>query len=140
MAIVYLGLGSNLGNRHANIETAVRLMAAHDITVLKISSLIETDPVGEPPQRKFLNAVAKVETHLSPKTLLKNLNSIEAELGRERSIKNGPRTIDIDILLYDQVNITSPKLTIPHPRMHERAFVLGPLNEIEPSLSQGTLR
>lgn len=95
---------------------------------------METDPVGGPPQPKFLNAVAKIETRLSPVELLNQCHGIEKELGRVRDVPNGPRPIDLDILLYDRLVLDTPRLTIPHPRMFERAFVLEPLKEIEPAL------
>ena len=133
MAVVYIGLGSNLGDREKNIKTAIRLLQSQHFVVDKISTLIETEPVGFLDQEKFLNAVLKGTTPLSPVDLLWHTQSIEKKLGRMRTIPNGPRTIDIDILLYDHEQISTPQLTIPHPRMWERDFVLGPLKEIEPN-------
>ncbi len=130
MAIVYLGLGSNMGNREKHIHDALDLLTQKNIAVIAISSLIETDPVGGPPQGKFLNGALRAETDLSPEELLICLKTIEKELGRKTSIKNGPRPIDIDILLYDNISIKTPTLTIPHPRMKQRDFVMRPLKEI----------
>ncbi len=130
MPIVFLGLGSNLGDREKNIRQALELLEADAVIVQKISSIIETDPVGGPQQGLFLNAAAKVETDLSPHDLLRKIHQIEASLGRVRDVKNGPRTIDIDILLYDDRKVNDLDLIIPHPRMRERAFVMRPLGEI----------
>ncbi len=135
MATVYLGLGSNLGDRHKNIASAIDHLNQNGIVVKKLSTIIETDPVGGPAtQGKFLNAVAKTETDLSPQNLRSTLKTIEQTLGRIKTVKNGPRTIDLDILLYDTQVINTPELTIPHPRMLERNFVLSPLKEIAPDL------
>ena len=134
MATIYLGLGSNLGDRKANIDRSVSLLVENDINILKHSTIIETDPVGGPKQNKFLNSVIKAETELSPLELLTVINKIEEQLGRVRTISNGPRTIDIDILIYDNLEINDPDLSIPHPRMLERDFVLIPLKEIEPGI------
>ncbi|VAX35083.1 2-amino-4-hydroxy-6-hydroxymethyldihydropteridinepyrophosphokinase [hydrothermal vent metagenome] len=130
MAIVYLGIGSNLGNRRKNIEKAYTLLEKKNIYIIKKSSLIETNPVGGPPQGLFFNGVIKVETDLSPHNFLKTLQSIEVELGRQKTVRNGPRLIDLDILFYDDIKINTPKLTIPHPRIFEREFVLIPLKDI----------
>ena len=133
MATVYLGLGSNLGDREKNIQDAVSLLKDF-ITVEKFSTIIETEPVGFLEQGKFLNAVLKGTTQLSAFDLLAETKSIENKLGRVRTLRNGPRTIDIDILLYDYEKISTPQLTIPHPQMWERDFVMGPLKEIEPDI------
>ena len=130
MATVYLGLGSNLGDRAGNIRDAVRRLGAAGVSPVRLSAIIETDPVGGPPQGLFLNAVLKAETALCPLDVLKAGQAVEAQLGRVRGIKNGPRTIDIDILLYDEIRIDTPALVLPHPRMQERAFVMGPLGEV----------
>jgi 2-amino-4-hydroxy-6-hydroxymethyldihydropteridine diphosphokinase len=132
MAVVYLGLGSNIGNRAEQLNRAVELMKKSGIAIQKISTSIETDPVGGPPQGKFLNAAVMAETTLSPVELLKTIQAIESSMGRGRTIANAPRSIDIDILLYDKLILQSQDLTIPHPRMHQRAFVLDPLREIAP--------
>ncbi len=134
MAVAYIALGSNLGDRVSYIMSAVASLQEKGASVLKQSTIIETDPVGGPPQPKFLNAVVKIETRLSPVELLNQCQAIEQKLGRVRSVINGPRTIDLDILLYDRLVLDTPRLTIPHPRMFERAFVLEPLKEMEPAL------
>ncbi len=134
MAIAYIGLGSNLGDRAAHIQTAIDLLQEMGTVILKCSKIIETDPVGGPAQNKFLNAVVKIETPLSPFKLLSQCQRIEQRLGRVRDIHHGPRTIDLDILLYDQLLVDTQSLRIPHPRMLERNFVLEPLKEIEPDL------
>jgi len=130
MPIVYLGLGSNLGDRARNIHEAVRLLGEAGVMPVVLSSIIETDPVGGPPQGLFLNAVLKAETSLPPLGLLKAVHAVELVLGRVRTVINGARTIDVDILLYDQVMLNTPELVIPHPRMREREFVMRPLREI----------
>ena len=130
MATVYLGLGSNLGDRAGYIRDAVGLLGAAGISPVRSSTIIETDPVGGPPQGLFLNAVLKAETDLCPLDVLKAGQAVEAKLGRVRGIKDGPRTIDIDILLYDEIAMDTPQLVIPHPRMRERPFVMGPLREV----------
>ena len=130
MATVYLGIGSNMGDRQRHIRDALNSLRQKKIKISRISSVIETEPVGGPPQARFLNAALKVETELSPDALLFCLKSIEKEFGREPTVKNGPRPIDIDILLYDNICIQTPMLTIPHPRMKKRDFVMRPLEEI----------
>ncbi|MEW5894521.1 MAG: 2-amino-4-hydroxy-6-hydroxymethyldihydropteridine diphosphokinase [Candidatus Omnitrophota bacterium] len=132
--VVFLALGSNMGDRRKNIDRALSLLKLYGLTILKVSSIIETEPVGGPPQEKFLNAALKAETSLNPVKLLSVLKSIETEMGRKPSGKNFPRPIDIDILLYDNISINSPTLIIPHPRMFERDFVKRPLKEIEPHI------
>lgn len=134
MATAYLAIGSNLGNRHDYIGRALRMLEEDGVKILKCSSIIETDPVGGPAQGKFLNAVLEVTTHLSPEDLLHVCQSIENKLDRVRTVKNGPRTIDLDILLYDELVVQSPLLTIPHPRMWLRDFVTQPLLEIAPHI------
>ena len=128
---VYLGVGSNLGNREKNINTAVRkLQATKGIEVTKVSSLIETEPEGGPPQNRFLNGAIEIRTKLSPYELLKLLKRIEKELGRTPTVKKGPRTIDLDILTFGNEKLDSPHLKIPHPRMRKREFVMKPLREL----------
>jgi len=134
LAIVYLGLGSNLGDREQYINAAITALNHAGISVIKTSTFIETEPQGGPPQGKYLNAVCEARTDLTPNELLHEVKFIEEKLGRKKNVVNGPREIDIDILLYDQLRLISPQLTIPHPRMKERAFVLEPLKEIAPSL------
>lgn len=132
MTTVYLSLGSNLGNRELNIQKAIYHLENSGIFIEETSSVIETDPVGGPPQGKFFNTVLKVETSYSPHQLLQTIKSIEQKMGRKKTIINGPRVIDIDILLFDDQSIHTPELTIPHPRMKERDFVMRPLKEIAP--------
>ncbi len=129
----YLGLGSNLSDRLANLQAAVDLLAAQPgLRVARSSRVYETDPIGGPPQPDYLNAVLEVETDLSPSELLAACLRVEASLGRVRAERWGPRVIDIDVLTYDELRVDEPELTIPHPRMQERAFVLMPLFELDP--------
>lgn len=131
----FLSLGSNMGNRLDMLKGAVQLLMDHpSIRVVAISSLYETDPVGFTDQDPFLNMVVRLRTELSALALLDACQEIEQKLNRERLIRWGPRTIDLDILLYNQENIKTERLIVPHPRMHERAFVLIPLLEVNPSL------
>jgi len=130
MTRAYLGLGANLGDRDATIRAAVAALP----DVVAVSELRETDPVGVTDQPRFLNGVAALETELSPRALLERLLAVEHELGRERRERWGPRTIDLDLLLYGDAEIDEPGLTVPHPRLHERAFVLEPLAELAPGL------
>jgi 2-amino-4-hydroxy-6-hydroxymethyldihydropteridine diphosphokinase len=131
----YLSLGSNMGNRLHMLKQAVRLLMEHpSVEVMAISSLYETDPVGFTDQEPFLNMVVRVQTSLAALELLDVCQEVEQRLNRERLIRWGPRTIDLDILLYNQDNMNSERLTVPHPRMHERAFVLIPLLEVNPLL------
>ncbi|HYO07509.1 MAG TPA: 2-amino-4-hydroxy-6-hydroxymethyldihydropteridine diphosphokinase [Tepidisphaeraceae bacterium] len=134
MFSTYLALGSNLGDRHENIASAIaRLREAPDIKVMKVSSLLENAAVGGPAgSPAFVNAAAEVETSLSPQALLERLLEIEREMGRVRRERWGPRVIDLDILLYGDHVIDQPHLRVPHPLMHERRFVLAPLAEIAP--------
>ncbi|MBM7580678.1 2-amino-4-hydroxy-6-hydroxymethyldihydropteridine diphosphokinase [Jeotgalibacillus terrae] len=131
MPTAYLSLGSNIGDAKRNLQEAVKMLdASPSIEVTKVSSIYETDPVGFTDQQVFLNIAAEVKTELSAEGLLDEAQGVEQSLGRERKIHWGPRTIDLDILLYDTDNIQSERLTVPHPYMHERSFVLVPLNEI----------
>ena len=131
----YIGLGANLGNREQSMEQAWReLGALPTIQVVKVSSLYETDPMGMTEQPKFLNAAAELRTTLSALDLLAQLLQLEQKMGRIRSVRWGQRTIDMDILLYNNEVINSPGLTVPHPRLAERTFVLVPLAEIAPLL------
>ncbi len=131
--VVYLGLGSNVGDRLENMRSAVRMIDEHEACrVQKVSSLYETAPVGFIEQPDFLNAVIEVVTSLDPRKFLRLCSHIEKSLGRKRTIRWGPRVIDIDILIYDNTAITSEELIIPHPRIKSRAFVLVPLAEIAP--------
>ena len=136
MPLVYVGLGSNLGDREQTIRGALaRIEADPEIDVVAVSSLRETDPVGYTDQPKFVNGAAALRTELSPKALLERLLQIERELGRERSgPRYGPRTIDVDLLLYGSDEVDEPGLRIPHPRLAEREFVLEPLAELDSDL------
>jgi 2-amino-4-hydroxy-6-hydroxymethyldihydropteridine diphosphokinase len=137
----YLALGSNLGDRLATLQHAVdALGAVPGIAVTGSSRVWETAPVGGPEQGAFLNAVVELETRLDPFDLLAAASEVETGLGRTREIRWGPRTIDIDILLMDGRTVDEPTLCVPHPRMHERAFVLMPLLELlpDPVLPDGT--
>jgi 2-amino-4-hydroxy-6-hydroxymethyldihydropteridine diphosphokinase len=140
MKTIYLSLGSNLGGREQNIARAIAMMAERGIRIVRQSSLFETEPVGLRAQGWFLNCAAEAETGLMPRQLLHTIQRIEHELGRRRTVANGPRTIDIDILLLGSSVIHSPELDVPHPRMTERRFVLVPLNEIAPSLRHPVLK
>ena len=133
---VYVGLGSNLGDREYAIRAALeRLGETEGVRVVKVSSVRETDPVGFLEQPAFLNAAAELETTLSPQDLLRTLLVVERELGRTREgPRFGPRTIDLDLLVYGDVVVDEPGLTVPHPRLHERRFALEPLAELAPGL------
>ncbi|MBS3128746.1 2-amino-4-hydroxy-6-hydroxymethyldihydropteridine diphosphokinase [Candidatus Woesearchaeota archaeon] len=131
MTKVFLGLGSNLGDRKAYLEKAMSCLK-EKTKIVACSSLYKTEPVGYGNQNDFYNRVIEIETRLQPKKLLTFLQKIEKKLGKKKKRKNGPRTIDIDILLYDRLVIKEKNLIIPHPRMHERRFVLIPLKEIAP--------
>jgi 2-amino-4-hydroxy-6-hydroxymethyldihydropteridine diphosphokinase len=127
-----LGLGSNLGDRLANLQAVVDLLGRRPgVHVLRSSRVYETDPVGGPPQPKYLNAVVEIETSLEPHELLSACLEVEGELGRVRVERWGPRTIDVDLLTFDERTVDEPDLVVPHPRMHERAFVLLPLAELD---------
>ena len=127
----FLGLGTNLGDRLANLQRAVDILAATPgVRVIRSSRVYETAPVG-PPQPDFLNAVVEVETDLDPHGLLAAAAAVETELHRVREVHWGPRTIDVDVLTFDDRTIDAPDLVVPHPRMHERAFVLAPLLELD---------
>ncbi|HEU6445363.1 MAG TPA: 2-amino-4-hydroxy-6-hydroxymethyldihydropteridine diphosphokinase [Gaiellaceae bacterium] len=145
MPLVYVALGANLGDREGTIRTALRRLDSHEqIEVERVSSLRETDPVGYEEQPPFLNGVARLRTDLEPRELLTLLLDLERDLGRTRhGPRFGPRTIDLDILLYGDRIIDEPGLRVPHPRMGERAFVLEPLAELDPDLEvpgRGRLR
>jgi 2-amino-4-hydroxy-6-hydroxymethyldihydropteridine diphosphokinase len=136
MARAYVGLGANLGDREATIRRAVELLsAAPGVSLVGVSTLRETDPVGYLDQPPFLNGAAAVETELAPPELLAVLLEIERELGRRRDgARFGPRTIDLDLLVVDGYVADEPGLTVPHPRLHERRFALEPLAELDPAL------
>jgi 2-amino-4-hydroxy-6-hydroxymethyldihydropteridine diphosphokinase len=138
MSRAFLGLGSNLGDKAANIREAVRLLEVDpDTQVVARSSFYSTAPVGYLDQDDFINAVVEIQTSRSPLELLGLCHQIEQSLGRIRILRWGPRTMDMDILWYDDVVLESPELTLPHPRMSERAFVLVPLAEIAPEIVLG---
>jgi 2-amino-4-hydroxy-6-hydroxymethyldihydropteridine diphosphokinase len=128
---VYLALGSNLGERHEHLREALKCLPPK-VELYKVSSVYETAPVGYQDQPDFLNMACQGETQLSPQALLRYVKDIERTIGRQVTFRNGPRVIDIDILLYDHLCIQENDLVIPHPRMAERAFVLAPLAEIAP--------
>jgi 2-amino-4-hydroxy-6-hydroxymethyldihydropteridine diphosphokinase len=131
--IVYLSLGSNLGDRAANLEQAIARLSKLG-TLSAVSSFYETEPVEFTSQPFFLNCAVALETSLMPKQLLARLNAIEFEMGRKRIINKGPRVVDIDILLFQRSIIDTPQLVVPHPALHERRFVLEPLAEIAPEV------
>ena len=137
MSVIYLGLGSNLGDRHENIKRALSLISERVGEILALSSFYETEPWGYDSPNSYINAAVKVETQLPPEELLSITQEIERETGRNKKTSCGEyhdRTIDIDILLYDDLKIQTPELTIPHPLMHQRQFVLQPLSEIVPNI------
>ena len=132
MSRAFLSVGSNMGDRGSYLRFALKSLAEHEgIRPIRGSSIYETDAWGPVEQDKYLNACLEVETDLSPSDLLDACQSIESAAGRAREVRWGPRTLDIDILLYDDLTIDSPRLTIPHPRMRQRLFVLVPLMELE---------
>ena len=137
---VYLSIGSNLGGRERNLRDALGLLAGPSLRILRVSSFYETEPRDVADQPWFLNAVVEAETDLFPKQLLARLQKIERQLGRKRIRPKGPRTIDIDILLYGEAVIATDDLTVPHPRMEERRFVLEPLAELGPDLRHPVTR
>jgi len=134
MVDAYIGIGANLGERESTMKRALKMLDEHsDVDVMEVSKFIETEPVGGPPnQPKFLNGAVHVETMLAAESLLNEMQSVEKRLGRTRETPWGPRTIDLDLLLYGDAIIDEPRLKVPHPRMHERLFVLIPLAEIAP--------
>ncbi len=133
MARAYIGIGANLGDAPTQVRAAMAAIGAlPDTKLASASSLYRTAPVGYADQPDFINAVAAVDTTLAPHALLAALQDIEQRFGRQRSFKDAPRTLDLDVLLYDDRHIDDTVLNVPHPRMHERAFVLAPLAEIAP--------
>jgi 2-amino-4-hydroxy-6-hydroxymethyldihydropteridine diphosphokinase len=133
MTIAYIGIGSNVGERELFCRDAVEALADTDgIDIQGVSSLYETEPVGGPPQRSFVNLVVKIECELSPRRLLETCKGIEERMGREPSdIHWGPRVVDLDVLLFGDEKVNEPGVEIPHPRIRERRFVLVPLLEID---------
>jgi 2-amino-4-hydroxy-6-hydroxymethyldihydropteridine diphosphokinase len=140
MKTVYLSLGSNVGNREVMLQKAVRLLASADFRITRISSIYETEPQDVRGQPWFLNMVLEAETTLFPRQLLGRIQKVEQQLGRRRLAPKGPRTIDIDILLFGAAVIDTTGLTVPHPRMAERRFVLEPMTELAPDLRHPVLR
>lgn len=139
MERVYLSLGSNIGERRRNIARAVEELRARGVSVIRESALYETEPVELREQNWFLNSAVEAETNLSPEELLQTILRIERCLGRERRVPKGPRVIDIDILLYDDRELHTPEIDIPHPRIAERRFVLVPLAEIASGVTHPSL-
>jgi 2-amino-4-hydroxy-6-hydroxymethyldihydropteridine diphosphokinase len=135
VSLAYIGLGSNLGDREENLRGALERL--NELGRVRVSSFRETEPVGVTDQPRFVNAAAELETDLSPQDLLARLLEIERDLGRDRARERrwGPRTIDLDLLLYGDQVLDEPGLTVPHPRLDERRFVLEPLHELAPELS-----
>ena len=133
---VYIGIGSNLGDRRANIKKALSLVKLlKNVRLKKVSSIYETDPIDGPKQDKFLNGVFEIGTKLEPSALLKELKKIEKAVGRKRKPKNHPRVIDLDILTFGDKKVNEKNLKIPHPKMHKREFVLKGLRELKKEIS-----
>jgi 2-amino-4-hydroxy-6-hydroxymethyldihydropteridine diphosphokinase len=131
----FVGIGSNLGDREDNLRRAVELLSVEDgVDVTAVSEIRETEPVGPVEQGPFLNGAVRIQTDLGPRELLERLLAVEQRLGRVREERWGPRTIDLDLLLYGDDAVDEPGLTVPHPRLHERRFVLEPLADLAPSL------
>lgn len=139
MHMVYLGLGSNIGKREDNCAKAISLLEKNGLKIAKRSTMHETEPWGVRDQPRFINMALEAETDLSPEELLTVIKTIENKMGRRPGKKWGPRIIDIDIIIYDNVSMTSDDLSIPHPLMHEREFVLRPMSEIAPDMKHPVL-
>lgn len=140
MKTVYLALGSNLGDREATLQKAIAILPSCGVEVVRVSSIYETEPMYVREQPSFLNLVLEGRTALFPIQLLNRLKMLEVELGRKRGPRNGPRVIDIDLILYERVVMETPRLVLPHPRMAERQFVLEPLAELAPDLLHPVLK
>jgi 2-amino-4-hydroxy-6-hydroxymethyldihydropteridine diphosphokinase len=140
LTVAYLGLGSNIGNREENIRQALDLLQTGDLRMLRLSSLYETEPMGFQDQPWFLNQVAEFATDLTPLQVLRRIQDVEKTLGRKREIINGPRIIDVDIVLFGDVVMKTEELTVPHPRYRERRFVLEPLAELNLTLKDPETR
>src|SRR5438270_4660273 len=140
MKTIYLSLGSNIGDREANLRAAIERLGNEGIRVLRTSPIYETEPLEYTSQRWFLNLVLEAETDLFPMQLLARTSKVERELGRVRGVPKGPRTIDIDILLYGRAVVHTARLEIPHPRMAERRFVLAPMVDLAPDLRHPVTR
>ena len=132
MPIAYIGIGSNLGNREENCQKAIALLIKKNIKITKRSSLYEIEPWGVKEQPRFINMAVEIETNLEPAELLKVIKEIENSMGRRKGIRWGPRVIDLDVLLYDDLILKTGELEIPHPAIKDREFVLKPLSEIAP--------
>jgi 2-amino-4-hydroxy-6-hydroxymethyldihydropteridine diphosphokinase len=131
----FVGIGSNLGDREDNLARAIELLSAEDgVEVVAVSEIRETEPVGPIAQGPFLNGAVRIDTDLGPAELLERLLAVEQRLGRVRRERFGPRTIDLDLLLYGEKVVDEPGLTVPHPRLHERRFALEPLSDLAPGL------
>ncbi len=135
---IFFAIGTNLGDRFANLRAALRSLPP-DVELVAVSRIFETPPWGFADQPAFLNMAVHVRTRLEPESLLRKLKTLEVELGREQTFRWGPRLIDLDILFYDDLVLDTPPLVIPHPRLHERAFVLVPLMDIAPDLAHPLL-
>ncbi len=140
MSIVYIGIGSNLGDRQKSCLRAIELLQERGIVITKKSSLYETEPWGYKDQPQFINMAIEGETEFNPKELLMVLKNIEREIGREESLRWGPRKVDLDILLFDTIILTEDSLEIPHPLLHKRDFVLKPLCEIASDIHHPLLK
>lgn len=138
-ATVYLGLGSNLGDREGHLKRGLAALSARGVHLTAVSSIYETEPVGGPAQGPYLNLVATGETSLAPEALMQAALEAEAEAGRVRTVPNAPRTLDVDILFHGALVRRTHALTLPHPRLHERRFVLVPLAELAPALRHPVL-
>lgn len=134
MSDAFVGLGANLGDRSGNLRAGLRLLRGPRLRLRALSTFRRTRPVGGPPQPDYVNAVARFETGLPPRELLGRLLWVEDRLGRRRTVRNGPRTLDLDLLVYPGAELDEPGLTLPHPRLSDRRFVLEPLAEIAPGL------
>jgi 2-amino-4-hydroxy-6-hydroxymethyldihydropteridine diphosphokinase len=137
---VYLGLGSNIGDSRQMLQAAIDRLNSPDLRLKRVSSVYKTEPQERRNQQWFLNAAVEAETDLFPRQLLARIAKVEQQLGRRRMLANGPRTIDIDILFYGSFTVETPELTIPHPRMAERRFVLAPMAELAPELRDPVTR
>jgi 2-amino-4-hydroxy-6-hydroxymethyldihydropteridine diphosphokinase len=131
---IYLSIGSNIGDRESHLRAAIEQLASEELRILRVSPIYETEPQEVTDQRWFLNVVVEAETSLFPMRLLTRVRRVERALGRVRTVPKGPRTIDIDILMYESNVVRTPKLVIPHPRMAVRRFVLAPLADLNPDL------
>jgi 2-amino-4-hydroxy-6-hydroxymethyldihydropteridine diphosphokinase len=136
---VFVALGTNLGDRERNLARGVRGLARRGLHITAKSSVYETEPVGGPPQGAYLNAVVQAETELGPEAVLASCLDVERDAGRVRGAPNAPRTLDLDLLLYGDLVLRMPGLAVPHPRLHERRFVLVPLREIAPEVRHPVL-